>query len=158
MIVETVIAFIVSSLLSFTGLSAKADGCFIYVPSLNHKFIVTLTCVDWLGILLQASMYMFIMWVYFTANGYLIRRRTYFVLGITGFVAFFCANIGRMFTEIFLVVNVYYSVYQQYLIHWQAFEEQIGLGMMVSTLLILSLLSYSLFKRRFKEASLKPSF
>jgi len=145
--IESIVALIVSALLSMAGVSATADGSFIYMPSLDHKFIVTLSCVDWAGILLQASMYVFVMWVYLAANGRSMRCRTYLILGLIGFVAFFLTNILRMFTELYLLGRVYSSVYQYYLVNWQAFEQQIGLGLMFGTLSILSLLSYPLFKR-----------
>ena len=146
-----IVASVVSSLLSIFGLSAVADGWFIYVPSLNHSFIVTLSCLDWVGIILQASMYTFVMWVYVTANRYSVSNRTYLVMGFTGFVAFFFSNILRMFTEIFLLGKVYGSVYQHYLLNWQAFEEQVGLGLMLSTLFALSLISYLFLKRRLSK-------
>ena len=155
MMVEKIVALIVSALLSTAGLSATANGCFIYVPSLNHTFIVTLSCIDWLGILLQTFMYIFVMWVYVVAKGYLMRRRTYLLLGFTGFAAFFFTNVLRMFTEIYLLGKVYKTVYQYYLLNWRAFEEQIGLGLMFATLLILSLLSYPDFKRMNKHFILR---
>jgi len=151
MIVEKSVALIVSTLLSITGLSATVDGCFINVPSLNHTFIVTLSCIDWLGILLQSFMYTFVMWVYVTANSRFMRHRTYLILGLTGFVAFFFTNILRMFTEIFLIGKVYNSYSQHYLLNWQAFEVQVGLGLMFTTLFILSILSHFLFKRRMNK-------
>jgi len=148
MIVENFVASIVSNLLSIAGLSAIANGCFIRVPFLNHTFVVTLSCIDLVGIFIQTSMYIFVVWVYVAANGFSIKPRTYSVLGLIGFIAFFSSNILRMFTEIFLLGKVYVSTHQYYLLHWQAFEEQIGLGLMFVTLSILSILSYLFFKRR----------
>jgi len=123
MIVEKSVALIVSSLLSIAGLSATVDGCYISVPSLNHTFIVTLSCIDWLGILLQSFMYTFIMWVYVAANGRSFKHRTYLILGLVGFIVFFFTNILRISMEIYLVGGVYDSVYQYYLfsIYWELF-------------------------------------
>lgn len=153
MIVEGFIASIVSMLLSTAGVSATANGDIIYVPSLDHKFIVTLSCADLMGVLLQAFIYGFVVWIYVVANGRSLRRRTYLILGFTGFVAFFLANMLRMFTEIYLLAKVYGPVYQHYLLTWQAFEEQVGIAVMFATLLVLLLPSYLFLKRDLKIPS-----
>ncbi len=147
MVIEGFIASIVSILLSTAGVSARANGDIIYVPSLGHKFIVTLSCVDLIGVLLQAFIYGFVVWVYVVANDRSLRRRTYLILGVTGFVAFFFANMLRMFMEIYLLARVYAPVYQHYLLTWQAFEEQVGIAVMFATLLVLLLPSCLLLKR-----------
>ena len=149
-IVENFIALFVSRLLSFTGLAATSHSCFIYVPSLNHTFIVTLSCVDWVGILLQAFIYTFVMWIYVSVSGSFFKIRNYFTLLFTGFIVFFLSNILRMFAEIYLLGKVYSSVYHYYLLNWGAFEEQIGLILMFVTLSSLSLLSYLFIKNRTK--------
>jgi len=56
--------------------------------------------------------------------------------------------------EIYLVGKVYNAVYTQYLLNWHAFEEQIGMGLMFTTLSILSLSTYFFFKRSTKGAIL----
>lgn len=147
MILEGFIALIVSMLLSTAGVPAMVNGDIIYVPSLNHKFIVTLSCADLTGVLLQAFIYGFVVWVYVAVNGRSLRRRTYLILGFTGFVAFFFANMLRMFTEIYLLARVYAPVYQHYFLTWQAFEEQVGIAVMLATLLVLLLPSCLFLKK-----------
>jgi hypothetical protein len=147
MAVENFIAFIVSALLSVTGVSAKAEGCIIYVPSLNQRFIVALSCVNWIGMFLAAFIYTFVTWIYFSFNGRPLSRRTHLILGLAGFAVFFFANILRIFTEIYLLVRVYGSVYTYYLFNWQSFEEQMGIGVMFTTLLVLSFSSWTLLKK-----------
>lgn len=148
--IEHFIASVVSQFLSVTGVSAVADSSFIHVPSLNHTFLVTLSCASWIVILLQAFMYAFVMWVYATVKGLLLTRRTYLVLGFVGFLSFFFINIVRIVTEIYLVGKVYYPVATYYLLSWQAFEEQVGMGLMFATLITLWLLSVTVFKCRMK--------
>jgi len=147
MTVENFIAFIVSALLSITGVSAKAEGCIIYVPSLNQRFIVALSCTNWAGIFLAVFMYAFLTWVYFSVNSRHLRCRTYLVLGLVGFIVFFFVNILRIFTEIYLLVKVYGGVYVYYLFNWQSFEEQIGISVMLATLLVLSFSSWAFLKK-----------
>jgi len=147
MAVENFIAFIVSALLSITGVSAKAEGCIIYVPSLNQRFIVALSCVNWVGIFLAAFIYTFVTWVYFSFKGRSLSWRTYLVLGFVGSIVFFFVNILRIFTEIYLLARVYGSVYVYYLFNWQSFEEQIGIGVMFATLLVLSFSSWAFLKK-----------
>jgi len=147
MVIENFVAFIVSALLSITGVSARAEGCIIYVPSLNQRFIVALSCVNWIGVFLAAFIYAFFTWVYFSVNGRSLRWRTYLVLGLVGFIVFFFVNILRIFTEICLLVKVYGSVYTYYIFNWQSFEEQIGIGMMFATLLVLSFSSWAFLKK-----------
>jgi hypothetical protein len=139
--IENFIALVVSTLLSIAGLSTKTEGSFILVPSLNHKFIVTLSCADFVGIALQTFMYVFIVWGYVTANRYSVKRKTYLTMGLVGFSAFFFVNILRIFTEIYLVGRVYSSVYLQYIQNWQSFEAQIGMGLMFATISILTVIS-----------------
>lgn len=151
MTVESFVASIVSALLSITGVSATSEGCIIYLPSLNQRFVVTLSCMDWTGIFLVTFMYTFLTWVYVTFNGRSLRWRTYLILGLTGFIAFFFVNVLRMFTEIYLLAKVYGPVYMYYLFDWQSFEEQIGIGMMFATLLLLSFSSWTFLKRRINK-------
>ena len=149
--VESFVASIVSALLSVTGVSATSEGCIIYLPSLNHRFVVTLSCMDLAGISLVTFMYTFLTWAYITLNGRSLRRRTYLILGLMGFIAFFFVNVLRMFTEIYLLAKVYGPVYTYYLLNWQSFEEQIGIGMMFATLLVLSFSSWAFLKRRINK-------
>jgi len=151
MAVENFIAFIVSALLSIAGVSAKAEGCIIYVPSLNQRFIVALSCVNWVGIFLAAFIYTFFTWVYFSAKGRSLSWRTYLVLGFVGSIVFFFVNILRIFTEIYLLAKVYGSVYVYYLFNWQSFEEQIGISVMLATLLVLSFSSWAFLKKRMNK-------
>jgi len=147
MIVESFVAYIVSALLSITGVSAKAEGCIIYLPSFNQRFVVSFSCMDWAGVFLLAFMYTFVSWVYLTVNGRSLRRRTYVILGLLGSIAFFFANVLRMFTEIYLLAKVYGPLHVYYLFNWQSFEEQIGISMMLATLLVLSFSSWAFLKR-----------
>lgn len=73
------------------------------------------------------------------------------ILGLMGFIAFFFVNVLRMFTEIYLLAKVYGPVYTYYLLNWQSFEEQIGIGMMFATLLVLSFSSWAFLKRRINK-------
>jgi exosortase/archaeosortase family protein len=147
MVVENFIAFIVSALLSITGVSANAEGCIIYVPSLNQRFIVALPCVNLAGMFLAAFMYIFVTWVYFSFKGRSLSWRTYLVLGFVSSIVFFFVNILRIFTEIYLLAKVYSSVYTYYLFNWQSFEEQIGISLMFATLLVLSFSSWTILKK-----------
>jgi len=148
MVIENFIAFIVSALLSIVGVSAKAEGCIINVSSLNQRFIVALSCVNWAGMSLAAFIYTVVTWVYFSVNDRHLRWRTYLILGLAGFTVFFFVNILRIFMEIYLLVKVYGSVYVYYLFNWQSFEEQIGIGVMFATLLVLSFSSWDFLKKR----------
>lgn len=150
MVVEKFIALIVSTLLSNLGVPASANGDIIYVPSLDHSFIVLLSCTDWVGVFLWVFIYVFAVWVYVELNGRSMRRRGYLFLGLVGFFAFFCANILRIFTEIFLVSTVYSSVYKSYLLSWQAFEEQVGMGLMFATFFMLFVVSYLFLEKKWK--------
>lgn len=150
MIVERFIASIVSILLSIAGVSATAFGDTVYVPSLDHRFVVVLSCTDWVGVFLWVFIYVFVVWVYIELNGRSMKRRSYSLLGFIGSIAFFSTNILRIFTEIFLVATVYSSVYQHYILSWEAFEEQVGMGLMFATFLILFLLSYVFLQKRWK--------
>jgi hypothetical protein len=94
------------------------------------------------------------MWVYIETSNRTFSSRKYVVLGLVGFSAFFLTNILRIVMEIYLVGKVYNTVYTQYLLNWHAFEEQIGMGLMFTTLSILSLSSYFFFKRSTKGAIL----
>lgn len=145
---ESFVALIVSALLSASGLPVTADGSTIYVPSLDHSFIVTLSCTQWIGICLETFTYLFIVWVFISAGGITLRRRTYVALSVAGFVGFFFANVLRMFLEIYLLAKVYSPAYQVYLLNWQAFEEQIGISLMFAMFLTLLLPSYALLRRR----------
>ena len=147
MVVENFIAFIVSALLSITGVSANAEGSVIYVPSLNQRFIVALPCVNWAGMFLAAFMYTFVTWVYFSFKGRSLSWRTYLALGFVGSIVFFFVNILRIFTEIYLLAKVYSSVYTYYLFNWQSFEEQVGISLMFATLLVLSFSSWAILKK-----------
>jgi len=133
MIFENWIASSVSMLLSLTGVSSSVQDSVIYVPSLDHRFIVTFSCMDLVGISLWASMFVFVVWVYSSLNGITISRRRYALYGTLGFVIFFSANILRMFVEIFYVSSTG-AGFVGYLMQWQAFEEQVGVGLMFATL------------------------
>jgi len=145
---ESFVALIVSALLSASGLPVTADGSIIYVPSLDHTFIVTLSCTQWVGIFLETFTYLFAVWIFASIKGITLRRRTYVALGVAGFVGFFFANVLRMFLEIYLLAKVYSPVYHVYLLNWQAFEEQIGISLMFAMFLTLLLSSYALLRRR----------
>ncbi len=148
MLGESFIAMIVSAFLSASGLPVTANGNIIYVASLDHTFIVTLSCTQWVGIFLETFTYLLVVWVYISAKGIVTGRRTYVALGIAGFVGFFFANIMRMFLEIYLLAKVYSPAYQVYLLNWQAFEEQIGISLMFAMFFTLLLSSYTLLRRR----------
>ena len=136
MTVENLIAQLLSILLSLVGVSCTVDGDVLYVPSLNHRFVVTLSCVDLVSISLWAFISVFALWVYANLNNINISRRKCVSASILSFIVFFIANIFRMFIEIFYVANVGAS-YTSYLLHWQAFEEQVGIGIMFTTFTIL---------------------
>jgi len=151
LVIESWIASLLSVLLSFVGVSSVAEGSVVYVPSLDHRFVVTLSCVDVVGICLWAFMFVFVVWVYSNLEGIPLSHRKYTVLGILGFTIFFFANIFRMFIEIFYVANVGAS-YVSYLAQWQAFEEQVGIGIMFATFTA-SLLSFHFVLRKTKTSA-----
>jgi len=150
LVIESWIASLLSVLLSFVGVSSTAGGSVIYVPSLDHRFVVTLSCVDVVGICLWAFMFVFVVWVYSNLEGIPVSHRKYAVFGMLGFTIFFFANIFRMFIEIFYVANVG-AGYVSYLVQWQAFEEQVGMGIMFATFTAL-LLSFHFILRETKTS------
>ena len=146
MIIESWIASLLSVLLSSVGVSSVAEGSKIYVPSLDHRFVVTLSCVDLVGISLWAFIFVFVVWVYVNLEGRPMTRRRYAVFSVTGFVAFFFTNVLRMFFEIFYLSSVG-TGYVSYLSQWQAFEEQVGIGFMFATFFILLFSSYMMLRK-----------
>lgn len=142
LVVEIWVASLISFLLSLAGVPCVTEGSVIYVPSLDYRFVVTLSCVDLVGIGLWAFIFVFVVWAYANLNNIHVSRNKYAVLSVIGFGIFFFANIFRMFIEIFYVANVGAS-YLSYLMQWQAFEEQVGMGIMLVTLTFL-LLSFHL--------------
>ncbi len=144
--IENWIASVVSFLLSLGQVSSVVEGAVIYVPSLDHSFVVTLSCVDLVGISLWAFIFVFVVWVYVNLEERPMTRRRYATFGVAGFVAFFFTNIFRMFFEIFYLslggVN-----YVSYLSHWKAFEQQIEIGFMFATFFILLFSSYLIVRR-----------
>ena len=153
-LIENFLASIVSNVLSVAGVATRIEQSYIFVPSLNHTFLVTLPCSSWIVIALQAFLYMFLMWVYIETSNRTFPTRNYVVLGVIGFGAFFLTNILRIVIEIYLVGTVYNAVYTHYLLNWSAFEEQIGMGLMFTTLSILCLTTYLFVKRDMKGAIL----
>jgi hypothetical protein len=147
LIVESWIASLLSVLLSLAGVSCVVDGAVVYVPSLDHRFVVTLSCVDLVGIGLWAFMFVFVLWVYSNLWGTYVSRRKYVVFSMLGFAIFFFANVFRMFVEIFYVSNVGVS-YVGYFTQWQAFEEQVGMGIMFATFATLLLGFHFAFRMR----------
>jgi len=147
LIIENWIASLVSFLLSLAGVSSLAEGSVIYVSSLDHRFVVTLSCVDLVGICLWSSIFVFVVWVYVNLEGIPLSRRKYAFFSILGFAIFFFVNILRMFLEIFYVSNVGAS-YVSYFVQWQAFEEQVGIGVMFATFATLLLGFHFVFKRQ----------
>lgn len=139
------IASLVSALLAFANVHSVVEGDRLQVLALNHRFIVTLSCVDLIGIGLWAFIFGFVVWVYVNMNGISFSYRKYAFLSIVGFVTFFSANILRMFVEIYYVSSVG-SSFASYLSQWQAFEEQVGLGIMFAVLFVL-LLSFHFVSR-----------
>lgn len=144
--IENWIASVVSFLLSLGRVSSVVEGAAIYVPSLDHKFVVTLSCVDLVGICLWAFIFVFVVWVYVNLEERRMTRRRYVAFGVVGFVAFFFTNILRMFFEIFYLSFVS-AGYVSYLSQWQAFEEQVGIGFMFATFFILLFGSYVILRR-----------
>jgi len=145
LIIENWIASLVSFLLSLAGVSSLAEDSMIYVPTLDHRFVVTLSCVDLIGICLWSSIFVFIVWVYASLGGISLSRCKYAFVSILGFAIFFFANILRMFLEIFYVSNIGVS-YVSYFAQWQAFEEQVGMGIMFATFATLLLGFHFAFK------------
>lgn len=148
MFIEDWIASLVSALLSFFGVSSVTEGSVISVPVLDHSFVVTLSCVDLVGICLWSSIFVFVVWVYVNLNGINLSRRKYVLFSILGFAFFFFANIFRMFLEIYYVSTVGAS-YISYFAQWQAFEEQVGIGIMFATFSVL-ILGFHVISRRQK--------
>jgi len=70
------------------------------------------------------------------------------LFSLLGFAIFFSANVFRMFIEIYYVANVGPS-YLSYLTQWQAFEEQVGIGIMFATFSAL-LLGFHLISEKLK--------
>jgi hypothetical protein len=148
MLGESFVALIVSALLSASGLTVTTNGSTIYLPSLDHAFIVTLSCTHWIGISLETFTYLSVIWIFASAKGIPLRRRTYMALGVASFIGFFFANVLRMVLEIYLLVKVPPPAYQAYLLNWAAFEEQIGISLMFAMFTTLLLSSYALLRRR----------
>ncbi|MEM2566851.1 MAG: hypothetical protein QXH20_00025 [Candidatus Bathyarchaeia archaeon] len=147
MLIEDWIAWLLSVLLSFTGVPCVADGSAVYVQSLNHRFVVILSCVDLVGIGLWTFIFTFVVWVYTSLNNLSISRRKYTLVGFLGYTVFFLANIFRMFIEILYVANAG-GDYIIYVSRWQAFEEQVGIGIMLATFTTLFLGFYFVFRRQ----------
>ena len=147
MAVESWIASLVSALLSLANVQSVVEGDGIYVFSLDHRFVVTLTCLDIVGIGLWTFIFGFVVWIYVSMVGVTFSVRKYALLSILSFPVFFLANILRMFVEIYYVSGVGPS-FAGYLGHWQAFEEQMGLGIMFATFAILLLSFHLTFKNR----------
>jgi hypothetical protein len=145
--IEDWIASLISALLSFFGVSSVSEGSVIQVPSLDHRFAVTFSCVDLVGICMWSSIFVFVVWVYANLNGISLSRRKYAFFSMLGFALFFFANIFRMFLEIYYVSNVGAS-YTSYFAQWQAFEEQVGIGIMFATFSILVLGLHLTFRRQ----------
>lgn len=146
MIIESWIASFLSLLLSLAGVSSVAEGSVIYVPSFDQGFVVTLSCVDLVGICAWSFIFVFVVWVYVNLEGRTSTRRTYIAFSVVGFVAFFFTNILRMFFEIFYLSSVG-AAYGSYLSQWQAFEEQVGMGFMFATFFVLLFGSYIILRR-----------
>lgn len=146
MIIESWIASFLSLLLSFAGVSSVAEGSAVYVPSFDHRFVVTLSCVDLVGICAWSFIFVFLVWVYVNLEGRIATRLRYAAFSVVGFLAFFFTNILRMFFEIFYLSSVG-SAYVSYLSQWQAFEEQVGMGFMFATFFVLLFGSYLILRR-----------
>lgn len=146
-LIESLIAMIVSFLLSLVGIRSSVNGPSIYVPSIDHQFVVTLSCTDLVGIGLWGFIYVFVIWMYVNVSGRAMTRGKYAAFGIVGFAAFFVTNVLRMFFEIFYVSSQGAEYLASYVSQWQAFEEQVGIGLMFTTLLILMFGSFMLLKR-----------
>lgn len=147
MAIESWIASFVCALLSSANVRSVAEGDGIYVSSVNHRFIVTLSCTDFVGIALWTFIFGFIVWVYVSMAGVSFSARKYALLSLATFPVFFFANILRMFVEIYYVTGVGAS-FASYIAQWQAFEEQIGIGIMFATFTILLLSFHFIFKNR----------
>ena len=146
-VVENLIASIVSILLTFAGVPCVVKGSVIYIPSIDLRFTVTLSCVDIVGISLWAFMFVFVLWAYSNLNWRPLSRRKYMAFGALGFAIFFFANILRMFIEIWYVTSIGTS-YTIYLVQWQTFEEQVGIGIMLTTFAALLLGFHFAFKNQ----------
>lgn len=144
--VEGLIAIVVSVLLSVFGVRSIVEGPTIFVPSIDHRFIVTLSCVDLVGVGLWTFIYVFIVWVYCSLEQRPLTRRKLAVFSVVGFLAFFLMNILRMFLEILYVSHVGTS-FVLYPSQWQAFEEQVGTGLMFATFFTLVFVSYMKLRR-----------
>jgi len=129
--IENWIAWVVSLLLSLAGVSCSVKGAVIHVASLNRNFVVTLSCVDIVGICLWTFISTFAVWVYVNLKNICLSKLGYVLFGSISFTFFFFANIFRMFVEILYVVNT--ANYMSYFLQWQAFEEQVGVGIMFAT-------------------------
>ncbi len=145
-VIESLIASVVSFLLSLGRVSSVVKGAVVYVPSLDHSFVVTLSCVDLVGISLWAFIFVFVVWVYVNLEERPMTRRRYAVFGVIGFLAFFLTNILRMFFEIFYL-SLVGATYVNYLSQWQAFEEQVQIGFMFATFFVLLFGSYMILRR-----------
>lgn len=147
MTIESWIASLVSALLSLANVHSVVEGDGVYVFSLNHRFVVTLTCLDIVGIGLWTFIFGFVVWMYVNTAGASFSVRRYALVGLLSFPTFFFANVLRMFVEIYYVSGVG-SSFAGYLVQWQTFEEQMGIGIMFATFTVLLLSFHLTFRRR----------
>jgi len=136
--IESWIATFVSFLLSLVGTHTSVNGPYIYVPSINHQFVVTQSCTDFVGISLWGFTLVFLIWIYSNIAGFTMSRRSYALMSGLGFSVFFVANILRMFTEILYVSNGG-TAFVSNLLQWSAFEQEVSIGIMLATLTIMLL-------------------
>lgn len=148
MTAESFLASLVCMLLSLAGITAIPQGPIIYIPSINHRFIIAPSCLNWNAIFLFTFLFILFIWVYTNIAELPITRRTYGILSATAFPTFFLTNILRMFTEIYLAVEVYSPADRVYLFNtWQAFEDMVGATLMFCTLSLLLSSSIAILRR-----------
>jgi len=144
-VIEELIATFVSYILSLIGVATVTEGPIIHVPALDRSFIVVWSCIDLPGVCLQTLIFAFILQTYASIRGLLLRPRIRGLLIFIAFIAFFLANCLRMALQIYLVTTIYEGFH---LISWQAFEEQVGIGVSFTAFLILLAAMTSFLRRQ----------
>ncbi len=102
---ESIIAIIASSLLSFSGIPATAEGGLVYLPFFNHSFQLQIGVTDWASFLLLDFFYLFAVWTFVTIRGDELQSTRYLELGAIGFIMMFLGNGVKVFAQIYVAAT-----------------------------------------------------
>jgi len=105
LVFESIVVIIASSLLSFAGIPASAEGAFVYLPSFGHSFQVQIGSVDWASFLLLDFFYVFAVWTFITVRGDELQSARYLEIGTIGFIIMFLGNGVKVFAQIYVAAT-----------------------------------------------------